>query len=254
MLLLVAAVLVLAAPGARAEATLESIVTSHLAWLKKTNNYLAEIRTSGLQTGRVGIVFVDNTVKPAQVYFEGQLEFPDKTKKTLAISGSNVNAAAEVDNRAAQWTVPSTPFPGSFSLLERGLTVSEAVARIQQFSPTAKAVENPQGGLVGLKLVPDPGFLSKVDGMLDSMLLGGSLPRGVEHTIWFNADGRIERMDITEGGAHELITKLNYLDVNLPTGRSRKYQRAIQTRGRREVYPSLLEMLLAIKQEQGSKP
>lgn len=234
----------------RAEVSLETVVQKHLGWLQRTKNYLAEIRTSGLQTGRVGVVYVDNTTTPAQVFFEGEIEFPNKTKRTLEITGTDTNARATVDDRAAAWDVPTTPFNGSFSLFERGLTVAQATARVQQFSPTAKVVENPQGGLVGILMVPDPTFLSKVDGMLDDMLLGGSLPRDVPHTIWFNGDGRIERMDLGDvSGTPELVTKLIYLDVNLPAARSRKYQRTIQIHGKDEVYPSLLEMLLAIKQD-----
>lgn len=250
LVLVVLATILAGARTARADASLESVIQKHLGWLQRTNNYLAEIRTSGLQTGRVGVVYVDNAVDPAQVFFEGEIEFPNKTKRTLEISGSDVDARATVDDRAAAWDVPKTPFNGSFSLFERGLTVAQATARVQQFSPTATVVENPQGGLVGIRMVPDPGFLSKVDGMLDSMLLGGSLPRDVPHTIWFNGDGRIERMDLGDvNGTPELVTKLIYLDVNLPAARSRKYQRPIRIQSKEQVYPSLLEMLLAIKQD-----
>jgi hypothetical protein len=248
---LACAILASGARVAAATPTVEQVVQKHLAWLKATDNYLAEIRTAGLQTGRIGTVFVDNTTNPEQAYFKGEVEFPNKTKRTLEISGTDTDAAAEVEGRVAEWTIPQTPFKGSFSMFHRSFTVKDAVDRLHKMSSEVGIVENPHGGLVGLTLHPNPSFLSQVDGMLESLLLGGSLPRGVETTIWFNGDGRIERMVLSEGGADALITSLIYLDTNMPVTRQRKYRRSIKARAATttQVYPSLLEMLIAIKQD-----
>lgn len=229
--------------------TLEDVVRTHLGWLQATDNYLAELRTSGLQTGRLGTVFVDNTTTPATAYFEGSLDFPNQQKRTLEIAGTDTAARAAVDDRGAAWTVPSAPFKQSFSMFERGISVEESVRRIRDVDPNAAVLENPHGGVNGLRVTPSQDFLSRVDGMLESMLLGGTLPRGVQSTIWFNGEGRIERMVLSEGSQERMVTTLHYLGTNLPASRSRKYRRTIEMRGKREVYPTLLEMLLAIKQQ-----
>jgi hypothetical protein len=247
--------LALGAPrAAGAAVTLEDVVGKHLRWLEATDNYLAEIRTSGLQTGRLGTVFVDNTTMPAEAYFEGAIDFPSQRRRTLEIAGTDTSARAAMDDRAAAWALPKTPFKQSFSMFERGLSVDEAIRRVREIDPNAAVVENPVGGLNGLRVTPNQDFLTRVDGMLESLLLGGSLPRGVDTTIWFNADGRIERMVLAEGTQERLITTLHYLGTNLAASRARKYRRPIEMRGRSQVYPTLLEMLLAIKQDDASAP
>lgn len=239
----------LLATATASAATLEEVVGRQLDWLKRTDNYLAEIRTAGLQTGTIGTVFVDNTTSPPQVAFEGELEFPSKIKRNLEIVGSADDAAASVGNRASAWRLDKAPFGKSFAFFERGIGVDEAIRRLRQANNEVGVIENPAGGLTGIRMLPNPDFLTKMDGMLDSILLGGTLPRGVETIIWFNREGRIERMVLAEGGRDSLITTLEYRGVNLPGARARKYRRTIDTRAKAQVYPSFLEMLLAIKQD-----
>jgi hypothetical protein len=252
-----AALLALAAPGRVGAVTVEEVVARQLAWLAKTDNYLAEVRTSGLKTGRLGTAFVDNTVSPARVLFEGDLEFPSRITRTLAIAGTERNASAAVDGRAASWALPPGPFGTSFALFERGMTLAAAMQRLRRATSDVSVIENPQGGVTGLRLVSNPDFLKTMDGVLDSMLLGGTLPRGVETTLWFNADGRLERMTLSELGRDQLVTTLHYLETNLSAVRRRKYERSMDAVASAaaagpvsaKVYPSFLEMLLAIKQE-----
>ncbi len=259
-----AVLLALAGAGWVHAATVEEVVARQLAWLKKTDTYLAEIRTSGLHTGRLGTVFVDNTVSPAQVWFQGEAEFPNKVTRTVEIAGTERDASAIVAGREATWGLAQAPFGKSFALFERGMTVEEAMARLRKATVDMTVVENPAGGVTGLRMIANPGFLTTMDGLLDSMLLGGTLPRGVETTLWFNGEGRLERMTLAEAGRDQLVTTLHYLDTNMPATRARKYRRSIEavtaagaTRApgakAAEIYPSFLEMLLAIKQDDAAK-
>jgi hypothetical protein len=239
-----------AATGATAAATLEEVVGKHLAWLRATDNYLAELRMSGLKTGDLGTVFVDNTVSPAQVWFEGDLEFPNKVTRKLAIVGTANDTQAAVGEHASVWTLDKGPFGRSFAPLERGLTVEEAVRRLRVVSSKVTVLENPQGGVTGIRLVSEPDFLTRMDTLLASVLAGGVLPRTVDSTVWFsNANGRIERMTLTDLGAESFFVTLNYLGTNLPASRARTYRRAIEMRSKTKVHPSFYEMFLAISQQ-----
>jgi len=241
-------------------ATVEEVVARQLAWLGKTDTYLAEIRTSGLHTGKLGTVFVDNTVKPAKVLFQGDVEFPSKVTRKLEIAGTQQNTAASLAGRSSAWTLSEAPFGNSFALFERGMTVEDAMARLRQATSEITVIENPQGGVTGLRMTSNPDFLKKMDGMLDSILLGGTLPGGVETTLWFKGDGRLERMVLSESGRDELITTLHYLETNLPPSKAGTYKRsaeavataAAQGPTSAEVCPSFYEMLLAVQQDEAA--
>lgn len=242
------AVLLLPRPGAAV--TLEDIVQRHLAWLARTNNCLVELRQKGVAQP-LGTVFIDNTKSPREVSYQGDVPIGARTRK-LVITGTRNASRASVDGaRNTQWTLPQGPFNSSFDLFQRGVGVKETIDRINTMASQVTVLENPVGGRYGIKMQMAPGFLGEMDGFLDSLLLGGSIPRDIDSTLWFTTDGRLDRMVLQEGKPDMVITTLKYLEVNVGAQRRAVLVPKIDTtRGR--AYPSLVDMMKSVATEDGS--
>jgi hypothetical protein len=233
-------------PAGRAEAReLRDVVARHIEWQKSVTNYRAEITRLGLVSDRVGTVFVDNTTDPPTIHFEGTVEIA-KRERPITIVGTKEATKASVGSRVSQWELSEAPFGNSFSIISSDAGVDESVERIEATASDVEVLENPVGGLVGIRMNLDNGFMSKVDAMLESILLGGSIDRGLEATIWFNEDGRIERTVINEGQSDMVINRFKYLEVNVAESRAAELRKTVETAKRAKVYPSLLEMVWAI--------
>jgi hypothetical protein len=100
-------------------------------------------------------------------------------------------------------------------------------------------------------MLMNPGFLGQMDAFLDSVLLGASIPRNVESTLWFDSKtGRLERMVLQEGKPDMVVTTLKYLETNVSQARSRALVPKIDV-GRAKEYPSLVDMMKSIATEEG---
>lgn len=244
--------LALALLGARpgGATTVEEVVQRHLDWLAKTNNYLAELRVKGTAQP-LGTVFVDNTKSPREVNFQGNVPIGSRARH-LVITGTRSASRASLDGtKATQWNLPQGPFGSSFDLFSRGAGVRETVDRIHTMSSEVVVLDNPVGGRVGIKMTMAPGFLGQMDAFLDTVLLGASIPRNIDSTLWFNsATGRLERMVLQEGKPDMVVTTLKYLETNVSQARSRALMPKIDA-GRAKAYPSLVDMMRSIATEEG---
>jgi hypothetical protein len=249
-LVLTALALALTAPRPGAATTLEQVVQHHLDWLAKTNNYLAELRVKGTAQP-LGTVFVDNTKSPREVNFQGDVPIGSRSRRLVIAGTRNASRASLDGTKATAWNLPQGPFGSSFDLFSRGVGVQETIDRINTMASEVSVLENPVGGRVGIKMLMNPGFLGQMDAFLDSVLLGASIPRNVESTLWFDSKtGRLERMVLQEGKPDMVVTTLKYLETNVSQARSRALVPKIDV-GRAKEYPSLVDMMKSIATEEG---
>lgn len=246
--LIVALLVVARAVPARA-ITMEQIVQRHLDWLAKTNNYYAEIWIKGAAQP-LGTVFVDNTKTPREVNFQGSLPINGRPRE-LVIQGTRSASRATLDRtRATQWSLPEGPFRQSFDLFQRGVPVKETCDRIKTISSDVQVLENPVGGRVGIKMQIAPGFLGQMDALLDQLLLGASIPRDIDSTIWFDGSGRLARMVLQDGKPDMVVATLKYKETNVSSVRRAAIVPRIDV-GRAKMYPSLIDMMKAVVTEEG---
>jgi len=249
-LVLTALALTLVAAPARAATTLEQVVQHHLDWLGKTNNYLAELRVKGM-AAPLGTVFVDNTKSPREVSYQGDVAIGSRSRH-LVITGTRSASRAALDGtKATAWNLPQGPFGSSFDLFSRGVGVQETIDRINTMASEVSVLDNPVGHLVGIKMIMNPGFLGQMDAFLDSVLLGSSIPRNIESTLWFSTTtGRLERMVLQEGQPDMVVTALKYLETNVSQARSRALVPKIDAT-RAKAYPSLVDMMKSVAADEG---
>lgn len=242
--------LALAAVRPVAAVTVEQVVQKHLDWLAKTNNYLAEVRVKG-SPQPLGTVFVDNTKTPREVNFQGNVPIGSRARRLVIQGNRNASRASLDGTKATQWNLPQGPFGSSFDLFSRGVGVQETVDRINTMSNQVTVLENPVGGKVGLKMQMSPGFLGQMDAFLDTVLLGATIPRDIDSTLWFDATtGRLDRMVLQEGKPDMVVTSLKYLESNVSQARSRALTPKIDVT-RAKAYPSLVDMMKSIATEDG---
>jgi hypothetical protein len=234
-----------------AATTLEDVVGRYLGWLAATDNYRVEIRTiSTRQSANIGTVCVDNTTSPPTVRFDGEFQLRTGARShPLVIAGNPNTAQAAVEHRATAWSLPPGPFNRSYVLIERGMNVDDAVSRLHQTSLKVTVLDNPHGGLTGIQMISNPDFQKKMEGLLEQVLLGGTLTAPGNTTVWFNGDGRLERMVINEGSPDAIVTALTYLDQNMPKEQLQSFMRGVDMQTKSQIYPSFLEMLMAVYQE-----
>ena len=246
---LLAALALVAAGVAGAQAiTLEQLVQRHLDWLARTDNYVVELRIKGNAT-TIGRASIDNTKSPAEVVFQGDPNIGRKTHN-LSITGTARQTRAVVDrSRASDWALPAAPgATPQFTIFRRGATVDETLQRIRGVASDAYVVSNPAGGLNGLRMQLNPGYLGELEATLDQVLVGYPLLRNLSITIWFNDDGRIERSVVQENQPDQVTTTLKYLAVNVPASRRRTMVPPPDTKAK-ETYPSLIEIVVGILQQ-----
>jgi hypothetical protein len=245
--LTLAACLVLRAGVASGAVTLEQVVQKHLEWLRKNNNYHADILLKG-SAEPLGSVFVDNTKAPREVHYQGNVQIGKRTRN-MVISGTRNSSRAVIDGtRSAQWDLPAGPFGNSFDLFQRGVGVKETIDRIHAMSSEVEVLENPVGGRVGIKMQMAPGFLGQMDAFLDTVLLGGSIPRNIDSTLWFNSTtGRLERMVLEDGKPDMVIATLKYTETNVSAARARALVPKFDARARS--YPSLVDLVKSVAAE-----
>ena len=247
---LIAALLLLVGVAPAGAITFEQVIQRHLDWLAKTNNYYAEIWIKGAAQP-LGTVFVDNTKTPREVDFQGSLPINGRPRE-LVIQGTRSNSRATLDRtRATQWSLPEGPFRQSFDLFARGVPLKETCDRIKTISSDVQVLENPVGGRVGVKMQIAPGFLGQMDALLDRMLLGASIPRDIDSTIWFDGNGRLARMVLQDGKPDMVVATLKYKETNVAAVR----RAAIVPRmdlGRAKMYPNLIDLMKSVVTEEGA--
>ncbi len=250
-LVLTALALALTAARPAGATTLDQVVHRHLDWLAKTNNYLAELRVKGMAQP-LGTVFVDNTKSPREVNFQGNVAIGSRSRHLVIAGTRNASRASLDGSKATAWNLPQGPFGSSFDLFSRGVGVQETIDRINTMASEVSVLDNPVGHLVGIKMIMNPGFLGQMDAFLDSVLLGGSIPRNVESTLWFSTTtGRLERMVLQEGQPDMVVTALKYVETNVSQARSRALVPKIDA-SRAKSYPSLVDMMKSIATEEGA--
>lgn len=247
LLAVAVATLCLSVTPARAR-TVEEVVQKHLDWLNRVDNYVVEIKIKGMST-TLGRASVDNTKSPVEADFVGQqVPLGPSGRHALAISGSPQRTRAVLDGtRYTDWQLPAAPV---FTLFQRGATLTQTMNRISLIATTTQVLENPVGRRVGLRMDMATSYLGKLETTLDNVLLGQPLAPTFKVTLWFNEDGRIDRMVSQEGKPDQVVTSLNYLAINVSSERRRELVPPMPVARSARSYPSFADMIRSVMQQE----